>query len=147
MKRILTPAVALAVAALWGASAHAADPDPATLYELSTQGSTSKLKAGEKGTFVLQIRSKEGAHVSDEAPLKLEVAGRNVKVQKSKLTLSDSVAAKPAGQKYVDPRFEIPVVAESSGKGSVDGKLTFFICTDRICARQQKSVSVPIEVL
>lgn len=143
MKRFLTPALALAV--LWAPAALAADP--ASLYEVSTRGSTDRLKAGEKGTFVLQINTRGAAYVSDEAPLKLEVAGKNVRVEKAKLTLADSVAKKAADEKHAQPRFEVPVVGEAKGQGSVDGKLTFFICTENLCARQQKTVSVPVEVL
>jgi hypothetical protein len=120
--------------------------DPASLYEVSTEGSTTRLKAGEAGRFVLSIRSKPGAHVSDEAPLKLELKGTQVTPQKERLTLKDSVAPKPAGQQYVDPRFEVPLNAAVAGKGAVDAKLTFFICTDKLCARQQKALSVPVEV-
>jgi hypothetical protein len=28
----------------------------------------------------------------------------------------------------------------------LDAKLTFFICTEKICARQQKTFSIPVEV-
>jgi hypothetical protein len=128
-------------------AAMAKDVDPATLYEVTTRGSTEKLKPGEAGSFVLQITPKQGAHVSDEAPLRLELKGQNVKLEKTKLTLADSVAKKAEGQKYQNPRFEVPVRAEGAGKGSVEGKLTFFICTETLCARQQKTLNVPIDVL
>lgn len=131
---------------LTGLSASAQDVDPATLYELSTQGTSPKVKKGDKGTFVLSITAKNGAHVSNEAPLKLELSGQKLTPQKTRLTLADSVAKKAEGEKYANPRFEVPVTADASGQGTVDGKLTFFICTDTICARQQKTVSVPVEV-
>ncbi|HZA51332.1 MAG TPA: hypothetical protein VE549_11375 [Myxococcaceae bacterium] len=139
--------VALAIALSAAGVALAKDVDPSTLYEVTTRGSTEKLKAGETGSFVLQISPKPGAHVSDEAPLRLELKGQNVKVEKAKLTLADSVAKKAEGQKYQNPRFEVPVTAAGAGKGSVDGKLVFFICTENLCARQQKTLSVPIEIL
>lgn len=132
-------ALIFGIGVLLSGAAFAAEVDPSTLYELSTQGSSQKLKAGEQGKFVLEIRVKDGAHVSDEAPLKLAVSGQKVKPGKDKLTLADSVG-KP------NPRFEVPVTAETAGKGAVDAKLTFFICTDKLCARQQKDVSVPVEV-
>lgn len=136
----------LVLSTLAGATAFAADPDPASLYTLSTSVTPSTLKPGEKGTFVLAIQSKSGAHVSQEAPLKLELKGKNVGVEKSKLVMADSVVKPAAGQQYADPKFEVPVLAEAAGQGSVDAKLTFFICTDTICARQQKTLSVPVEV-
>lgn len=140
--------VAAVVATIACTQAHAADEvDPATLYEVSTEGTSTRLKAGEKGVFVLSIRSKAGAHVSEEAPLKLEVKGTQVAPAKEKLGREDSVAKKAPGQAFVDPRFEVPLTASAAGKGSVDAKLTFFICTEKICARQQKTFSVPVEVL
>ncbi|HVE85423.1 MAG TPA: hypothetical protein VND93_21365, partial [Myxococcales bacterium] len=29
---------------------------------------------------------------------------------------------------------------------TVDAKMTFFVCTDQICSRQQKQVSLPVQV-
>lgn len=137
---------ALAVSLLACSRAWAGDPDPATLYEISTQGSTERVKVGEKGKVVIEIRSKAGAHVSDEAPLKIQLTGREVALDKAKLTLADSVAPRKPGEKYVNPRFEVPFQAAAAGKAGVDAKLTFFICTDKICARQQKALSIPVEV-
>ena len=144
-RRIST--VAAVVATVACTQAFAADEvDPASLYELSTEGSSTKVKSGDKGTFVLAIKTKGGAHVSEEAPLKLELKGAQVTPAKEKLGREDSVTKKAAGQAFVDPRFEVPFTAAAAGKGSVDAKLTFFICTEKICARQQKTVSVPVEV-
>lgn len=144
--RRLAPLAALWVAFTW-TQAHAADEtDPSTLYEVSTEGTSAKVKAGEKGVFVLSIKSKAGAHVSDEAPLKLQVKGTQLTPAKEQLGREDSVAKKAEGQAFVDPRFEVPFTAAVAGKGSVDAKLTFFICTEKICARQQKTVSIPVEV-
>lgn len=144
-RRISTVAAVVATFACTQARA-AEEVDPASLYELSTEGSSTQVKAGEKGTFVLAVKTKAGAHVSEEAPLKLEVKGAQVTPAKEKLGREDSVAKKAQGQAFVDPRFEVPFTAASAGKGSVDAKLTFFICTEKICARQQKTVSVPVEV-
>jgi hypothetical protein len=138
------------LAALWVAIAStqalADDVEPSTLYEVTTEGTSTKVKAGDKGVFVLSIKSKAGAHVSDEAPLKLQVKGTQLTPAKEQLGREDSVAKKAEGQAYVDPRFEVPFTAAATGKGSLDAKLTFFICTAKICARQQKTVSIPVEV-
>ncbi len=120
--------------------------DPTTLYELTTQGSSQKIKAGSKGTFVVALKTKNGSHVSGEAPFKIEVSGKGVKPDKEKLSLADAVEKKPVPDGVVDPRFEVPFTAASVGRAAVDAKLTFFICTAKICARQQKTLSVPIEV-
>ncbi|NMO23330.1 hypothetical protein HPC49_25255 [Pyxidicoccus fallax] len=140
--------VATVLAALaWTAPALANEVDPTSLYEVSTEGTSTQVKAGEKGVFVLSIKTKEGAHVSEEAPLKLDVKGTQLTPAKEKLGREDSVSKKAAGQEFVDPRFEVPFTTASAGKGTVDAKLTFFICTEKICARQQKTFSLPVEVL
>ncbi|WP_163865522.1 hypothetical protein [Myxococcus eversor] len=145
--RSLTSVAALLVACVWSAPASADEVDPASLYDVSTDGSSTQVKTGEKGMFVLSVKTKPGAHVSEEAPLKLEVKGTQVAVSKEKLGREDSVAKKAAGQEFADPRFEVPFSATAAGKGTVDAKLVFFICTEKICARQQKTFSVPVEVL
>ncbi|HYO73304.1 MAG TPA: hypothetical protein VEU33_45290 [Archangium sp.] len=125
-----------------------AQVDPTTLYEVSTEGTSAKVKAGEQGVFVLSIKSKPGAHVSDEAPLKLELkGGAQLTPAQEKLALKDSVAKKAQGQQFVDPRFEVPFKATAAGKGTLEAKLTFFICSEQLCARQQKTFSLPVEVL
>jgi hypothetical protein len=143
--RRLAPLAALMVA-IACTQASADEVDPSTLYEVSTEGTSTKVKAGDKGVFVLSIKSKPGAHVSDEAPLKLQVKGTQLTPAKAELVLADSVAKKAEGQQWVDPRFEVPFTAAAAGKGTVDAKLTFFICTEKICARQQKTFSIPVEV-
>lgn len=137
---------ALAAAVTVSLCAPAFAEDAANLYDLSTQGTSSQLKAGEKGTLVIAITPKNGAHVSDEAPLKIVLSGQNVKPEKTKLTHADSVSKKAEGQQYAAPRFEVPLVAEAAGQGKVEAKMTFFICTEQICSRQQKTLSVPVEV-
>ena len=123
------------------------EPNPTTLYDLSTEGSTQKLKAGEQGMAVLWIRAKQGAHVSDETPLKLEVSAERVKLTKRTFTYADSVTRASAGvRRYPDPKFEIPFSATAPGKSNIDLKLTFFICTDKLCARQQRTLKVPVQV-
>lgn len=135
------------LAILFGAScALAQDVDPKSLYDLSSEGTTANVKPGGKGTLVLSISPKSGAHVSDEAPLKIELTGKNLKLDKAKLGREDSVAKKQDGAQYVAPRFEVPFTGDVAGSGSVDVKATFFICTDKICARQQKTLSVPVSV-
>jgi hypothetical protein len=131
----------LAAGALFASGAARADePDPSKLYQLATDGSTAHLKAGERGKWVLAIQPAEGAHVSDDAPMRIELQGTHLKPDKEKLARADSVT------KGASPRFEVPFTAAEAGQGSVVAKLTFFICTDKICARQQREVSVPVDV-
>lgn len=129
---------------LSAACAFADDADPSSLYELSTEGTPAKVKAGEEAKMVLAISAKNGAHISEEAPLKVELTGTNVKLTKTRLSREDSVAKKKEGEAHVSPRFEVPFTAAAAGAGKVDVKATFFICTDKICARQQKTLSVNV---
>lgn len=137
MNLLKTPALTAALVVALCAPAFAAD-NAQNLYDLSTQGSSQTLKAGEQGKFVVEITPKNGAHVSDEAPLKLELSGDHVTPAKTKLTRADLPSK--------TPRFEVPITAQSAGQGKVDAKLTFFICTAQICSRQQKTLSIPVEV-
>lgn len=127
-------------------SAWASDPDPSSLYVVSTEGSSTVLKVGQPGTFVLSIRTTAGAHISEDAPLKLTLSGTGV-VEPAKASLSRSDAKpvrKPDGM--VDPRFEVPLSAATKGQGAVEAKLTFFVCTETLCSRQQKTLSLPVTV-
>ncbi len=127
--------------------AQGQEPDPSSLYELSTEGSSKTVNAGGSGKLVISIRTKGGAHISDETPLKVEISGTGgVKPEKQKLSYADSITAKSALARYPDPRFEVPFAAGVPGKGGLDAKLTFFVCTEKVCARQQKSIHLPVEV-
>src|ERR1700716_3044832 len=118
-----------------GSPVFAQPEDPGTLYGGTTQASAQKVKGGGKGTVVLFLKTKDGSHVSTEAPFKIEVTGKGLKPEKDRLTLADAVAKKPVPEGVAAPRFEIPFLATSAGQGAVEAKLTFFICTEKICAR------------
>ena len=135
-----------AVSALLLASlALAAEVDPTTLYRLTTEGTTARVAAGKKGTLVLEIQSLKGAHVSDEAPLRIQLSGTGpVTPEKTQLAYADSVRKASPTVKYPDPRFEVPLAVQGKGAGTVEAKLTFFVCTAEACLRQQKTLSVPV---
>ncbi|HZJ55337.1 MAG TPA: hypothetical protein VFD38_14450 [Myxococcaceae bacterium] len=141
LRTFLAPAVLLASLAL------AVEVDPTTLYRVTTEGTTAKVAPGKKGTLILEIQSLKGAHVSDEAPLRIQLSGTGaVAPEKTQLVYGDSVR-KPSGSvKYPDPRFEVPLAAQGKGPGTVEAKMTFFVCTEQLCLRQQKTLSVPVTV-
>jgi hypothetical protein len=116
-------------------------------FELITAGSSTKLKVGEQGLFVLSVRTREGAHVSKEAPLKLVLQSAALKPAKSRLGREDSVASAQSGKPHADPHFEVPFAAPSAGKTTLDAKLTFFLCREELCERQERSLSLAVEVL
>jgi hypothetical protein len=127
--------------------AAAGEPDVASLYEVKTDGSSTEVKGGEKGKVVISIIAKNGAHVSDEAPLRIELSSKDATLEKEKLTLADSLVKKaPGSSEYPDPRFEVAFTAPASGKATVDAKMTFFICTEKVCARQTKTLSFPVAI-
>lgn len=137
----------LAVAVLMvGCGVHA-EANPQDQYEVSTEGTSVKVKAGEKGKLVIEIRPKAGAHVSDEAPLKIELSSKESKLDASKLGYKDSVGKKKQGEDYATPRFEIGFTPSAQGKTTLEAKMTFFICTASQCARQTKNLSVPVDVM
>lgn len=146
MKHILFGLSAIIALAACHSAVAAEEIDVSTLYEVSTEGSSRHVKPGETGKLVIAIQTRPGAHISEEAPLKIELSGSNVTPGKTTLSRADSVAQKPAGQQFVDPRFEVPFTTREAGKGQLDARMTFFVCTDKICARQQKNVSVPVEI-
>ena len=136
MRTLMSVLMLLAAVPAW------AETDIESFYEVTTDGTTRKLKAGESGKVIISIKAKNGAHVSDEAPLKIELSSRQAKLGKEKLTLADSVAPKKE-----DPRFEVPFTPSAHGKSSVEAKLTFFICTEKLCSRQVKNLTFPVEVM
>ena len=84
-------------------TARAADPDPASLYVVTTEGSSTALKVGQSGVFVLSIRTVAGAHISEDAPMRLTLSGSaGLTPGKSLLSRSDAKAlpkaAGPAGE-------------------------------------------------
>jgi cytochrome c biogenesis DsbD-like protein len=129
------------------------DPDVTKLYQVTTDGSTARVAAGQKGKLVLSIKLVKEAHVSDEAPLKITLTGAGgAAPEKATLTYADQISKKAAGEKYANPVvFEVPFTVDASAKAgagdaAVKAKMTFFVCTEQICSRQQKEVSLPVQV-
>ena len=143
----LFSSLALMSSVLVASLALAAEVDPTTLYKITTDGTTAKVAPGKKGTLVLEIQSLKGAHVSDEAPLRIQLSGTGaVTPEKTQLLYADSVRKPSASVKYPDPRFEVPLATQGKGPGTVEAKMVFFVCTDQLCLRQQKTLSVPVTV-
>ena len=139
MKRFPVVA-ALALAAL-PALAGDTGEEAAKAYKLETT-SALKLKKGEKGDAHVTIVPRSDAHVSPDAPLSMALsAGPALQLAKTKLGRGDGTATP---QKGVD--FAIPITATAAGKDEVKGQLSFFICTEKLCERQKREVTVPVTV-
>lgn len=124
------------VASLFALTAFAQDDSLATV---STDGSTTRLKAGEQGKLVIAFHVAAGSHISDEAPMKIELSSEKAALDKKLLTLADS---KQKGE----PKFEVGFGAAGKGSAAIDARLTYFVCTDTKCVRQSKKLSVAVEV-
>lgn len=145
MRHTISLLAALSFATL-ACAAHA--EDATNFYDVSTEGTTAKLKAGETGKVIISIKARNGAHVSDEAPLKIELTSKQSKLAKDKLTLADSLNKKKEGETtYPDPRFEVAFTPSAQGPTTVEAKMVFFICTEKQCMRQTKNLSLPVEVM
>jgi hypothetical protein len=130
--------LALLVVAL---PAVAQTDDAARAYTIETTPKLS-LKKGETGEAKVTVVPRPDAHVSPEAPISMTLTGGpSVELPKQKLGRGD---AKETAKKGVE--FAIPVVAKAGGKDEVKGQLTFFICTEKLCERQKRDVSVPVTV-
>jgi hypothetical protein len=123
-----------------------AQEDVASLYEVSTEGSTPSFKAGQKGKLVIELRTKGGAHIKGETPMKIELTGKDVTPEKTTLGYKDSVSKKSAGKEFPDPKFEVALSGATPARAQVDAKLTFFVCTDKLCSKQSKTLALPVEV-
>lgn len=139
----VSPLCALVLCCLSGV---ATATDVSGLYEVITDGTSTSAEAGKQATLAIAIVTREGAHVSDEAPLRIDLSGTNAAPAQQRLTLAHSLEQKPAGQKYPKPRFEVAFTAQRPGRATMDAKMVFFICTDQVCARQTKTLSLPLEV-
>lgn len=126
-----------------------AAPRPQELYTLSFAGSSSTLKVGERGKVVVRIEPRyAGAHVTApaEAPLRITYAAPHVAPDAAELRVVQPVGN--ATQGIERPTFEMPVVARTAASAVVTAEVTFNICLeDKLCARQQRQLSIPIDVI
>jgi hypothetical protein len=126
------------------ADAAKADAEPApetsSLYELKIDA-TPKLDKGAKGAVSARIVPKAGAHLSDEAPVSLALsAPASLALSKTKATKADVKYASGGGA------IEVPFTAVEAGKATIEAKLKFYICTEKTCAQQEKTASLPVMV-
>jgi hypothetical protein len=120
-------------------SGLAADGD-AALVAVRTDGSTTQLKAGERGHLHLALLAAPGAHVNREAPVKVQLSSRQATFDRPGLTLSD---ARLEGD---GARFEVGFTPTAQGPISVEASLSFYACTATTCAKQSRTVSVAVDV-
>jgi hypothetical protein len=129
------------IASLFAAALLAA-LDAASAYKI--EALPSKAKAGAVSKARLEVVPLQGAHVSPDAPISLTVqSGAFAKVEKEKFGRPDAKSTDKQGV-----AFEVPFTAKA-GPGQKDelhAKLVFFICTETLCERQSRDVTLALEV-
>lgn len=130
--------LAALVFAVTPATAFAED-DPAKLYDL-TVTATPKVKAGEGGRVELKIVPKAGAEIHKEAPISLSLATKGVVAPKAKVGREELV------MKGADAAFDVPFKADAPGAAQIEATLKFYICTEKMCAAQERKATLPVLV-
>jgi hypothetical protein len=114
--------------------------EASSAYKIEAQA--TKSKHGSPATARVEVVPNAGAHVSPDAPISLTVhSGTFAKVSKEKLGRTD---AKPTDKHGVE--FDVPFTADQAGKDALHGTLNFFICTDTLCEKQSREVTLALEV-
>jgi hypothetical protein len=130
-----TAALALSLPAL-----AASDADVA--YRIESTKGPLKVKKGATARAHVEVIPRADAHVSPDAPLSVTVAaGPALKLAKSKLTRADS---RETSSKGVE--FDVPFTAETAGSDELKASVTFFICTEKLCERQRRDVTLAVVV-
>ena len=111
-------------------------------YTIDISHSSRAVKVGEKGVISIVITPGKGKKVHEQAPMVASLkTPAGLTLTKNKLGHSDVVnPGAPA------PELKTEFSAQQPGEKSVEAELTFFICTDKWCERQQQKVTVPVTV-
>ena len=141
--RTVLRGVAVAFALVFPAFAQAdVHADAAKAYTIETSQSPLKVKKGEAGQAKVTVVPRSDAHVSPEAPLSMTIsAGPALELPKQKLGRPDAKATQAKGVE-----FEVPFVGKQPGKDELKAQVTFFICTEKLCERQKRDVSLAVVV-
>lgn len=139
--------LAIAVVAL-GCTAESTPADAATRqstgkeYRIDVSLAPQSPKAGE-GTRVLITITPEAPYVlKTTTPMKIQLeCTEGCSLDKAKLTAKD-IADPESKAKAVTTQ-----LTAKSGKHRLDGDLSFFLCTDEICARKTDDLTVAFEAL
>ena len=118
-----------------------AAPDVSGTYRIETSKGL-KVKPGETAHAKVEVVPRADAHVSPDAPITLSLtSGPAVKLAKEKLGRPDAKETKAKGV-----AFDVPFTAAAAGKDELKGTLSFFICTEKLCEKQNKQIAMAVEV-
>lgn len=110
-------------------------------FSVDVSRTTKSVKAGKKGQFVLHIKAAPGFKVSQDAPLKVNLASDGVSLAKRTLKAKDAT-----DKKFTSPMFKVPFTGAKAGDTAIAMKATFFVCDVEICERKMANLSVPVSV-
>ena len=122
------------------ATASDAKQEASKLYDVAFEATPSVAK-GAQGTVTLRILPKNGGELHKEAPIGLKLKGpANVALRKAK------VGRPELEMDGLNGSFEVPFTGSAAGKGAIEGDLSFYICTEKVCLRQEHQSSLPVAV-
>ena len=132
----------LATLSLLLALAARAD-DGAQAYRIDSTQGPLKVKVGAAGKAHVEIVPRADAHVSPDAPLSVALSsGPALKLEKAKLLRADTRETKAHGVE-----FDVPFVASGpAGSSELKAQVSFFICTDKLCEKQKRDVTLAVQV-
>lgn len=117
----------------------AAPPEVSSAYRIETPH-VIKVKKGEPSVARVEVVPRSDAHVSPDAPISLTMhAGPAATLVKEKLGRAEAQATAAQGV-----AFDVPFTATQNEK--LEGTLSFFICTEKLCERQKRDVKLAVEV-
>ena len=112
--------------------------EAAKAYRIESTQGPLKVKKGAAAKAHVEIVPRQGAHVSPDAPLSVALSsGGGLKLEKAKLLRADTHETKAQGVE-----FDVPFVA--SGSDELKASVNFFICTEKLCERQKRDVTLAV---
>jgi hypothetical protein len=127
--------------ALFAPNARAEVADgTSSLYDIKVTA-TPRLRKGAKGSVLLSVVPRRGAHIKSSTPFEARLKGPDfIALEKTTLVNSD---VKYAGD---SARVEVPFTAVSPGSASIEVSVEFVVCTDVNCFRMNVPVMAPVKV-
>lgn len=136
-------AALLAGAAACTSKSSSASAPEGKLYSVEASARPAEVSSGEKGAVDLRLKLAQGAHLSEEAPFKIQVTGQGLAPVKARLGREDG--APSAGKEGVT-QFELPFTAQDKGPASLGADMEFYVCTASLCEQHRENVQVSVRV-
>jgi hypothetical protein len=129
----------VAACAAWLVLAGGTSQAAGDAYEVKS--APVKATLGEKATASVNIATKPGWHLNEEAPFTLKLTpGQGITVEKPRLVRADLAAST-----NTTARFDVVLVAGKDGHGEVQADASFVICQETICRPIKEKVVISVE--